>query len=184
MSEPVSHVRCGMCLIDAVIFAGSMKHRLSPGAAALVFGFVVFSLAVPKARADCLELAGMRYGVSPLLLKAVAMQESGMRADAINRNRDGSTDIGLMQINSRWLPYLARHGLKRDDLWDPCVNVHVGAWIMASNFSRMGVNWVSLGAYNASSHEQRAKYASQVIWRLRRLLRDQDRLANGGGRGD
>ena len=37
---------------------------------------------------------------------------------AINRNRDGSHDIGLMQINSMHLPDLARQGITRQRLLD------------------------------------------------------------------
>jgi soluble lytic murein transglycosylase-like protein len=38
---------------------------------------------------------------------------------AIGRNRNGSRDIGPMQINSTWLARLARHGIAKADLFDP-----------------------------------------------------------------
>jgi soluble lytic murein transglycosylase-like protein len=52
--------------------------------------------------AFCFEEAGFIYNVSPRLLWAIARVESGFRADAFNRNADGSYDYGLMQINSSW----------------------------------------------------------------------------------
>lgn len=117
----------------------------------------------------CFEEAGARYGVAPVLLQAIAIQESGMRPHALNRNRDGSYDMGLMQINSRWLPTLARHGITQDQLWDPCVSVHVGAWILAGNFRRMGLNWDAVGAYNASTPVLRMRYAQVISGKLQQL---------------
>ncbi|OWQ45592.1 hypothetical protein CDL60_19345 [Roseateles noduli] len=121
------------------------------------------------ARADasrfdrCFLLAGERYGVSPLLLKAVARQESGLNPSAFNRNANGSTDIGLMQINSSWLPVLARHGVQEADLQVPCANILVGAWILGSNFRSMGTTADALGAYNARDPAKRLAYARQVL---------------------
>ncbi|MCI1014681.1 lytic transglycosylase domain-containing protein [Herbaspirillum sp. C7C2] len=120
----------------------------------------------------CFEQAGARYGVSPLILQAIAQQESGMNPSALNRNRNGTRDIGIMQINSSWLGFLARYRISESDLLDACTNIHVGAWILGSNFQRMGVSWEALGAYNAVSPDKRARYATQVIARLRHLLRE------------
>jgi soluble lytic murein transglycosylase-like protein len=111
----------------------------------------------------CFVLAGERYGVSPLLLKAVARQESGLNPAAVNRNANGSTDIGLMQINSSWLPTLERHGVKENDLRVPCANILVGAWILGSNFRAMGRTVDALGAYNARDPVKRQAYARQVL---------------------
>nr|WP_198980733.1 lytic transglycosylase domain-containing protein [Herbaspirillum sp. ASV7] len=120
----------------------------------------------------CFDQAGARYGVSPLILQAIAQQESGMNPRAMNRNRNGTRDIGIMQINSSWLGFLARHHIREADLYDACTNIHVGAWILGSNFQRMGVSWEAVGAYNAVSPDKRARYATQVIGRLRRLLKE------------
>ncbi len=120
----------------------------------------------------CFEQAGARYGVSPLILQAIAQQESGMNPRAMNRNRNGTRDIGIMQINSSWLGFLARHHIREADLFDACTNIHVGAWILGSNFQRMGVSWEAVGAYNAVSPDKRARYATQVIGRLRHLLKE------------
>jgi soluble lytic murein transglycosylase-like protein len=58
----------------------------------------------------CWDEAAARYGLSSHLLYAIARTESGLNPAAVGRNRDGSRDIGLMQINSSWLPTLAGHG--------------------------------------------------------------------------
>jgi hypothetical protein len=85
------------------------------------------------AHADCLDDAARYHRVSVQVVRAIAQQESGMRPYVTNRNTDGSEDIGLMQINSAWLPKLRRFGITRQHLFDACVNAYVGTWILASN---------------------------------------------------
>lgn len=126
--------------------------------------------------APCFEQAAQRYGVPASLLKAIALQESSGRPNAINRNPNGTYDIGLMQINSTWLPTLKRHGIVAEHLWDPCVSTLVGAWILSGNFARLGYTTQGLGAYNAASPHKREIYARQVLRRLEQVNR-----AQGGG---
>ncbi len=123
----------------------------------------------------CFDEAGARHKISPVLLQAIAWQESGMRIDAMNRNRDGSWDIGLMQINSRWAPVLNRHGITLDQLWDPCVSTHVGAWILAGNFRTLGFNWDAVGAYNARRQDLRRRYAQAISQKVLKISESQSR---------
>ena len=94
----------------------------------------------------CWEEAAARYGVSSDLLVAIARTESNLDPAAIGRNRNGSRDIGLMQINSAWLPTLAPHGIGEQELFEPCTNIQVGAWILAGNVQRLGYTWDAVGA--------------------------------------
>lgn len=110
----------------------------------------------------CWEEAAARYGVNPYLLYAIAKTESSLNPQAINRNKNGSYDIGLMQINSRWLPTLRKYGINEDQLWDPCTSIHVGAWVLAQNMQRMGNSWEAVGAYNSSIPTIRLQYAMKV----------------------
>lgn len=125
--------------------------------------FLLFSL---SSHAHCFEQAGARYGVAPVLLKAISTVESGGNPLARNLNRDGSEDLGHMQINSRWLGILASYGIDRQKLLDPCLNTHVGAWILAQNIRQHGYGWEAVGAYNARSPAKRNAYSQRVAARL------------------
>ena len=135
-------------------------------------------IAVALPAQACWQDAAARYGVDARLLYAIAQQESNLNSGAINRShaaRTGSVDIGLMQINSRWLSVLHRHSITETDLLDPCTNLQVGAWILAQSFRRYGATWEAVGAYHAGCTElrppdcaaTRARYAAAVYQRLK-----------------
>ena len=141
-----------------------------------IVSFVFFLCACMRSEA-CWQEAAQRYGVSAQLLYAIARVESGLDPAAVNRShrsRTGSYDIGLMQINSSHLRTLSRYGIREADLYNPCTNIHVGAWLLADSFSRNGTSWDAVGAYNAACTQlkgaacrmARVKYAQGVYQAL------------------
>ncbi|KLV03564.1 hypothetical protein ABT56_18885 [Photobacterium aquae] len=106
---------------------------------------------------NCFNNAGEKYNINIDILMAVAYTESSFDPHAINcSNRDESCDYGLMQINSWWLNELKQYDLDIDDLLKPCLNIHIGAWILASNFQSFGYSWDTIGKYNVGNKSSKA----------------------------
>jgi soluble lytic murein transglycosylase-like protein len=126
------------------------------------------------ARATCWEEAARTYDIPVSVLKAVAQTESQLRPGATHRNQDGTHDIGLMQINSAWLPALAQYGIEESDLRNACTNLKVGAWILARNAMRLGWNWDAIGAYNVGcarlGGQECDRRRSNYAWKIHRAL--------------
>lgn len=100
------------------------------------------------ANAYCFDEAGQKYQIDPRLVRAISIVESKGKASAFHVNNDNTWDYGLMQINSSHLKELARFGINKDDLSNPCQVVHIGAWILARNIQVYGNTWNAVGAYN------------------------------------
>ncbi len=117
------------------------------------------------AGAFCFEEAGKMYGINPVLLQSIARVESGLDSKAVNSNKNGSTDLGLMQINSAWIDTLRLN--KNELLSDPCYNVKTGAQILKGCIDRWGYTWKAVGCYNAITESKRVGYS----WKIYRELK-------------
>ncbi|WP_272971642.1 MULTISPECIES: transglycosylase SLT domain-containing protein [Pseudomonas] len=151
-----------------------MKRRRKTWLCLPVYLGLGFGMA--QAHAWCWNKAGQMHAIEPELLQAIADVESGLRPDAINHNRNGTRDIGLMQINSIHLSRLSTEGITEQRLLDePCLSVEVGASVLAGFIARYGYNWTAVGAYNAgnSPHRQaaRLRYARKVWQRYQVITR-------------
>jgi len=127
----------------------------------IIFILLMFNLSYPY----CFDEASRMYQISPEILKAIARVESNMKADAINFNKNGSFDYGVMQINSSWYYELG------EDRWmalaDPCVNVKTGAMILSRCFKKYGYNWRAIDCYNKGSKAQeRSTYIMKIYKQL------------------
>ena len=138
---------------------------------------LVLLLGAGSARAWCFDQAAAEHGLNPGLLRAIAAAESNLNPRAVNgshQSRTGTLDIGLMQINTSWLPTLQREGITERSLYDPCTNIRVGARILADLVARFGDRWEAVGAYNAACSRlggaacQAARTA--YAWRVHRRL--------------
>jgi soluble lytic murein transglycosylase-like protein len=139
-----------------------MYFSIWPGGVIVRTIYVVPLAFITTQSMACWELAGNMYAVNPDLLYAIAKTESGLNPNAINRNKNKSYDVGIMQINSMWFSKLQKYGISEQQLFDPCTNIQVGAWILAQNMNRLGNSWNAVGAYNSGKSDRRLGYALKV----------------------
>jgi soluble lytic murein transglycosylase-like protein len=113
----------------------------------------------------CFDDAGKKYGINPALLEGIARVESNLNPKAMNRNTNGTTDIGLMQINSWWLKSI--NASPQDLLNDACLNTMTGASILRQCIDRYRYTWEAVGCYNAMSADKKVNYAWKVFNQLK-----------------
>jgi soluble lytic murein transglycosylase-like protein len=124
--------------------------------------FLIIQFLTPSF-SNCLEEVSEKYSISKKLLLSIAYVESKGNELAISKlNKNGTFDIGLMQINSAWLPLLRKKGFKDKDLLDPCVSLDVAGWILAANIDRFGMNWKAVGAFNSTNLGNQQAYVNKV----------------------
>lgn len=128
------------------------------------------------ADAYCFDAAARLYGVNSEVLVAIAWHESHFLHWKVHRNSDGSTDYGLMQINSRNLPRLH---LDPRSVMPPCANIVAAARLYRHEVLRWGNTWNAVGAYHSTTPALQHRYADDIaqrylivhaIDRARRLL--------------
>lgn len=137
---------------------------------------LVALIAVGVARRDaypfCFDEAGGMYGINPLILRSIAKVESNFAPGVINKNSNGTFDVGLMQINTIWRPILGEERWKY--LGDACYNTKAGAWILATCINKYGYNWKAIGCYNSQTPEKSEAYARKVFGHLKLLERHKE----------
>lgn len=125
----------------------------------------------------CTAAAAAAQGLPTSLLLAILHEEAGWTGAAI-RNQNGSIDLGVAQINLRqWGPILSAYGISAAELqWDGCLNVAVGAWILAYEIARAPDLWVGVGRYHSPDPVRASDYAARVarVWpKYREVLNEQ-----------
>jgi soluble lytic murein transglycosylase-like protein len=133
-----------------------------------VFFFMTFVLHCLVARADCFDDAARYHHVNPWVLRAIAQVESNFQERARNKNRNGTWDYGMMQINSIHLPRLNKYGISKADLFDGCKSVYIAAWMLRQKINKHGNTWVAVGAYHSETPRFRDSYARKVEAVIRR----------------
>jgi len=118
--------------------------------------------AAAYAATDCFLSAAAYQHVNPIVLRAIAWQESHGHADAMHHNQNGSVDYGMMQINSIHLSVLSHYGLSAPDLMNACTSVYVAAWHLHRMIIKYGNTWQAIGAYHSETPAERDRYARQI----------------------
>jgi hypothetical protein len=104
-----------------------------------------------------------RYGIDPAAVQAIIKRESGGRPSVTNQNNNGTTDYGIMQVNS------ATRDPKSYNWQDPSANIDAGAAEFAAKLKAAG------GDYHKAFHlynglgAPASKYADPVFADYQRL---------------
>ena len=114
------------------------------------------------ANSFCWNEAATRYNINASVLQSIGQHESGLKSTAINRNNNGTVDVGVMQINSVHFAELQSYGISPTALWEPCTNVMVGAFLLAKSIKKYGNTWEAVGAYHSRTPNLKERYALQV----------------------
>ena len=118
--------------------------------------------------ATCLMLAAQTYSVPPAVLLGIYKAEGGKVGQEV-RNTNGSYDLGPMQINTIWLPELAKKwnvSQAQARKWvrdDACTNVGVAAWIMNGHLRETKSLSQAIAHYNSRTPNIGTKYRSRVL---------------------
>lgn len=122
---------------------------------------------------DCVLDIAANYSLPPALIQAVMVAESGGKNPGrVEGNKNGSADLGVMQINTYWLNpktknNVLQHGITETELLtNDCTNIAVGAWILKQNIDQYGGSYIkALSAYNTGKPTGTVgqKYAIKVI---------------------
>ncbi|MBX2834863.1 MAG: lytic transglycosylase domain-containing protein [Micavibrio sp.] len=123
--------------------------------------------------AACLMLASQTYSVPPAVLVGIYKAEGGKVGQEVS-NTNGSFDLGPMQINTIWMPDLAKRWGVSESVarkWvrdDACTNVGVAAWILRSHLDETR----NLSQAIAHYHSRTPKYGTRYKKRVIKILHD------------
>ena len=110
---------------------------------------------------DCINHAAVAFHVPATMIVSVMKIENGRNGMAI-KNKNGTYDLGVMQINTSWLPRLEKSGINQHELqFNGCTNVMVGSWILAQGIAS-GEGWKGLGNYHSRTPKHNATYREKV----------------------
>lgn len=111
---------------------------------------------------SCINQAAVAYHVPATLILAIMRKENGRNGQAV-RNNNGTHDLGIMQINTRWLPTLAKYGYTKQDLqFNACKNVMVGTWILAGSLANGKTAWSGVGNYHSKTPKFNLRYRTDI----------------------
>lgn len=110
---------------------------------------------------DCINQSALHYHVPATMIISVIQTEGGRNGQAV-KNKNGTHDLGVMQINTIWLPKLEKYGITRDTLqYDACTNVEVGTWILAHSIAKAD-GWNGIGNYHSYTPKHNRIYREKV----------------------
>ena len=125
-------------------------------------------MAAVKILAACMMMAAQTYDVPPALLVGIYKAEGGKVGQEV-LNTNGSYDLGPMQINTLWIPELAKKwGVSNDKARmmvrdDACTNLDVAAWILRGHLDETQDLTQALQHYHSRTDKYGTRYKKRVM---------------------
>ncbi len=117
----------------------------------------------------CMILIAKFYALPPRVLPSIQAVEGG-RPGTVSANTDGSADLGVMQVNTRWIPALSvaarlPPGEVRVRLVDqPCFNIAAAGAIVRTYLNETHNDLMrAIGYYHTHSEMLNQRYRLQVL---------------------
>ena len=117
----------------------------------------------------CMVAVSQFYHLPPRVLPAIQAVEAG-RPGSISRNHNGTGDLGVMQVNSSWVPRLAQawgltpEAVAKRLIEDPCFNITAAGSIMRIYLREArGDVTRAVGYYHSHTPERATDYQVKVI---------------------
>jgi hypothetical protein len=117
----------------------------------------------------CMVLVAKLYALPPSVLPSIQVVEGG-RPGSVSINKDGSADLGVMQVNTRWLPALMAYtglpeAVVRDRLTNqPCFNIAASGAIMRTYMNETHNDLMrAIGNYHSHTAPLNARYQQLVL---------------------
>jgi Transglycosylase SLT domain len=117
----------------------------------------------------CMLAVSQFYHLPPRVLPSIQVVEAG-QPGTISRNFNRTADLGVMQVNTRWVPYLARswHMTPREVVGrlinDPCFNIVAAGAIMRIYLDESHGDVIqAVGYYHSHTPELAGWYQIRVI---------------------
>lgn len=117
----------------------------------------------------CINQAAITYHVPASLILSIMKKENGHNGQA-SHNKNSTYDLGVFQINSSWLPTLARYGYTKNDIqFDPCKNVMAGTWILAKGLAQGKSVWSGAANYYSHTPALNSLYRNDLYKRYQKI---------------
>lgn len=113
------------------------------------------------------QKAGSYYNIPPILLKKIAVIESGGNPNAIRINDNGTKDYGLMQINSIHFRQLSLWGINEGNILNPKINIYAGSWLLSQHIKERGFNLQAIGNYHSKTKVHKDKWLRRLTVALK-----------------
>ena len=124
----------------------------------------------------CMALVASIYGLPPRVLPSIHAVEGG-QPGTVSRNNNGSEDLGVMQVNTIWLPALSAYtrlpqaSVRERLVGNACFNIAAAGAIMRSYLDEAGGNLMqAVGNYHSHTPPLHRAYQDRVLAAARRLF--------------